>query len=61
MWVSCNVGVDGIMTYDTETWDKVGARLWDAATCSDPVAEDLSRSLEIGMNRQKNMWNPLSQ
>ena len=41
VWVSRNVGVDGIMTYDTETWDKVGARLWDAATCSDPVAEDL--------------------
>jgi len=41
VWVSCNVGVDGAANYDTETWGKAGVRLWDVATCSDPVAKDL--------------------
>lgn len=38
---SRNVEVDGTTIYDMEMWDKAGARLWDAATCSDPVAKDL--------------------
>ena len=25
----------------TQSWDKVGMRLWDAATCSDSVGKDL--------------------
>ena len=41
VWVSCNVGVDHTTIYDTETWDKVGVRLWDAAIHSDCVAKDL--------------------
>ena len=28
------------MIYDIETWDKARVRLWDAATCSDPVVKD---------------------
>ena len=40
--LSChNVEVDGTTIYDVEMWDKAGVRLWDAATCSDPVAKDL--------------------
>lgn len=41
VWVSRSVGVDGTAIYDTELWDKVGMRLWDAATCSDSVGKDL--------------------
>ena len=42
VWVSRNVeGVDGAMICDTETWDKAGAKLSDAAMRSDPLAKDL--------------------
>ena len=40
MWVSRNVeGVDEAMICGTETWDKAGVRLSDAATHSDPMAK----------------------
>lgn len=54
VWVSRNVeGVDGAAIYDTETWDKAGVRLWDAATRSDPVAKDLLGPRRVVFERLK--------